>query len=48
VGSSGGAGNPGSTANPTSYNSVSVTPGSSYPISGINSGGQVTISWNPQ
>lgn len=43
------AGNPGSAATPQTFNCVSVTPGSPYPIVvGGPSGGQVVISWNPQ
>lgn len=44
----GSAGNPGSTANPTTSNCISVTPGASYPISVASPGGQILISWNPQ
>jgi hypothetical protein len=47
LGGPGNPGNPGSAANTTTYNSVSVTGGSSYPIS-VASGGFVNVSWNPQ
>jgi hypothetical protein len=41
-GANGGSGLP---ASPTSFNCVSVTPKSSYPLT-VN--GQIKISWNPQ
>ena len=47
VGGAGGAGNPGSAGTPTTFNSVPVSPGASYPIS-VATGGQVNISWNAQ
>lgn len=43
--STGGAGSAGT---PQTFNCVSVTPGSSYPITVAAPGGQIVISWNPQ
>lgn len=48
LGNAGSPGNAGGTANPSTFNSVSVTAGASYPISVASPGGQVVISWNPQ
>jgi len=41
-------GGTGSAATPQTFNCVSVTPGSPYPITVASPGGQVVISWNPQ
>jgi hypothetical protein len=47
-GNAGNPGNAGASANPATFNCLTVTPGGSYPIAVGASGGQVTISWNPQ
>jgi hypothetical protein len=41
-------GNPGTSPNPSTFNSQPVTPGASYPITAGSPGGSVVISWNPQ
>ena len=48
AGGAGGAGGTGATANPSTFNCVTVTPGATVPITVASPGGQIVISWNPQ
>jgi hypothetical protein len=48
AGGAGGAGGTGAAGTPQTFNCVTVTPGSTTPITVSSPGGQVVISWNPQ